>query len=82
MQPPKTLEVSVKSQFIKDLSFENFNTLINTEKSQPLDYKININVGHLRANCDERNCQEGSKAVTKWLRRNANGSRYAFTSKG
>ena len=44
MQPPKTLEVSVKSQFIKDLSFENFNTFINTEKSQPLDYKININV--------------------------------------
>ena len=44
MQPPKTLEISVKSQFIKDLSFENFNTLINTEKSQPLDYKININV--------------------------------------
>ena len=44
MQSTKTLEVSVKSQFIKDLSFENFNTLINTEKSQPLDYKININV--------------------------------------
>ena len=44
MQSTKTLEVSVKSQFIKDLSFENFHTLINTEKSQPLDYKININV--------------------------------------
>ena len=44
MQTPKTLEVSVISQFIKDLSFENFNTIINSEKSHPLDYKININV--------------------------------------
>ncbi len=44
MQRPKTLEVSVKSQFIKDLSFENFNIINNSEKSHPLDYKININV--------------------------------------
>ena len=44
MQPPKTLEISVKSQFIKDLSFENFNTMNKNEQNNPLDYTININV--------------------------------------
>ena len=44
MQTPKTLEVSVISQFIKDLSFENFKTINNSEKINPLDYNININV--------------------------------------
>ena len=44
MQPPKTLEVSVISQFIKDLSFENFNTMNRNEKNKSLDYNINIDV--------------------------------------
>ena len=44
MQPPRKLEVSVISQFIKDLSFENFNTINNSEKSSQLEYNININV--------------------------------------
>ena len=44
MQPPRKLEVSVISQFIKDLSFENFNTINNSEKSGQLEYNININV--------------------------------------
>ena len=44
MQPPKKLEVSVISQFIKDLSFENFNTINHGGKSRQLEYNININV--------------------------------------
>ena len=44
MQPPKKLEVSVISQFIKDLSFENFNTINHGGKSGQLEYNININV--------------------------------------
>ena len=44
MKPSKTLEISVISQFIKDLSFENFNTMNNSEIIHPMDYKIHINV--------------------------------------
>ena len=44
MQHQKTLEISVVSQFIKDLSFENFNTSNINVKSNPLEYNINIDV--------------------------------------
>ena len=38
----KTLEVLVISQFIKDMSFENFRT--NEKNLKDINYKLNINV--------------------------------------
>ena len=40
----KKIEIMVKSQFIKDMSFENFRTNERLPYSEKINYKLNINV--------------------------------------